>query len=169
MARRKLSKKPTRKTYKRSSGMGKIGTNIVTPIAQVTGALTFNLVKNKFLANQSDAVKGALGVAIGFLASNYSKNSFINGLGQGMIVAGGLTLGKAVAPAIFGATDDLLVISGLDQIGEPGEINTIQGIDPNQISTINGLDQIGNDDMNGADDMGDISTINGIANTYNEF
>ena len=139
--RRKKTTTRRRRSYRR---MGAVPAGLEAPITMIGGAVLGRYLVNTFLKNQNETIKGAAQIGLGYLANSYGKSGMISNAGAGMIVAGGLSIVKSVAPNIIGADDDVLVISGQDMIGA------------DDISEINGIDQIGADD---------ISEINGM--TYN--
>jgi hypothetical protein len=149
MARRKKAAKKV--SYKRRRSVGAMGANVLTDIAGVVaGALIAKQLNKvlKFDAKILAAGKIALGVAL----PKFMKNPLMNGIGQGMIAIGGTELVGAFVPAL-GATDDLIMLSGtdddfmsgLDTIGEDGEMN---GFD---VSEVNGFNDIS--EVNGFDEM----------------
>lgn len=114
----------------------------------IAGGVAGKYLVNRFMGQQNDTVKGAILVGAGILGSNYAKNSMIQAAGNGLIVAGGLTIVKSIKPALFGATDDVLVISGdLSEVNGMDEINGIDELGAtNDIAEVNGVDQIGGED-----------------------
>jgi len=153
MARRKSSTKKRTTRRRRMSGTG--SANLMQPVLMIGGALLGKFLTNKFLATQTDTIKGAAQIGVGILAGKFVKNNYVQAMGSGMIVSGGITIGKSLNPALFGATDDVLVINGdiseingIDQIGLQGDISEING-DISEINgdldAVNGIDQIGGD------------------------
>jgi len=142
--RKKTTTTPRRRrSYSRRGRMGAIPGGMEAPLAMIGGAVLGRFIVNKFLTGQNETIKGAVQVGLGYVASTYGKSGMISNAGAGMIVGGGLSIVKSVVPGIIGAEDDVLVISGQDELG-----NT-------DISEINGIDQIGMDDVaevNGLDD-----------------
>jgi hypothetical protein len=139
--RRKKTTTKRRRSYRR---MGAVPAGLEAPLSMIGGAVLGRFLVNKFLPSQNETIKGAVQIGLGYLANSMGKSGMISNAGSGMIVGGGLSIVKSVAPNIIGAEDDVLVISGQDMIGA------------DDISEINGIDQIGADD---------ISEINGM--TYN--
>jgi hypothetical protein len=143
MARkRRKTTTPTRRrrSYRR---MGAVPAGLEAPISMIGGAVLGRFLVNKFIPTQNDTIKGAVQLGLGYLANSYAKNGMISNAGSGMIVAGGLSIVKSVAPAVIGAEDDVLVISGQDMIGA------------DDISEINGIDQIGADDISEVNGFGE--------------
>lgn len=142
MAKHKKHHTANRKTTRRSHKMGAVNSQILTPVLMIAGGVAGKYLVNKFMAQQNDTIKGAVLIGAGILASNYAKNNMIQAGGNGLIVAGGLTVVKSIKPALFGATDDVLVISG-----DLSEVNGVDQIGADDLHTVNGVDQIGADDF----------------------
>lgn len=138
---KKHSKKSTK--HRRRHSIGAVPNQIVTPILMIGGGVLGKYLTNKFMPQQNDTIKGAVLVGTGILASNYAKNSMVQAAGNGLIVAGGLTIVKSIKPALFGTTDDVLVISGND-IAEVNGMDEIGKSD--DIAEVNGIDQIGGEE-----------------------
>jgi len=64
-------------------------------------------------------------------------------VGQGMIAVGESSLVGGLVPAL-GATDEVLILSGVDEISE---VNGIDEIGADDINEVNGVDEIGEIDM----------------------
>lgn len=152
MARRK---KTTKRTTRRRRMSGTGSAELMQPILMIGGGLLGKFLTNKFLTKQNDTIKGVAQIGVGILAAKIVKNNYVQAMGSGMIVAGGITIGKSLKSEWFGATDDILVINGdiseingIDQIGLQGEISEING-DISEINgdldMVNGIDQIGGD------------------------
>jgi hypothetical protein len=148
MAKHKKHLKKSTK-HRRRHYIGAVPNQMLTPILMIGGGVLGKYLTNKFMPQQNDTIKGAVLVGTGILASNYAKNSMVQAAGNGLIVAGGLTIVKSIKPALFGTTDDVLVISGND-IAEVNGMDEINGIDElgatNDIAEVNGVDQIGGED-----------------------
>jgi hypothetical protein len=144
MARRK-HKKTTHRRYHRRS-VGAVGGQMVMDIAGLTiGALLAKQV-GKLLPSLDSKIQAVGKIALGVLLPNLNKTPIVKGIGNGMIAVGGAELIGGFVPSL-GAADDVVLLSGIDQIGadEMGLVDNIGG----DVAEING----------------DVSEING----YDEF
>jgi hypothetical protein len=105
----------------------------------------------KFDARILAAGKVALGVALPKLV----KNPFMASVGNGMIAVGATELVGAFVPALAGA-DDVVLLSGMDEIGELDEMSGMDEIGAMDISEVNGTDI---NEVNGFDEIGEIEMI----------
>lgn len=144
MAKRRKSKKTTARRSTRRRSMGAVSGGIVMDIAGITvGALLAKQV-GKLLPKLDVKIAAAGKVALGVALPMFVKSPIMKSIGNGMLAVGGVELIGSFVPALAG-DDDVVLLSGLDDIGD--------------ISEINGLDDIG-----GMDEIGamDISEINGF-------
>lgn len=65
----------------------------------VAGAVATNLVKNKFLASQNQYIQNGGPFVLGLFLSG-QKDSFLSGIGDGMIATGGAALLSSFVPGI---------------------------------------------------------------------
>jgi hypothetical protein len=142
MARRKKTTK--RAPRRRSRSMGAASTGMIAEIGGLAAGAILAKQLNKMLkfdARILAAGKVVLGVAL----PKFIKTPIVKSVGQGMIAVGATELIGGFIPALSGA-DDVIVLNGLDEIGEFDEIS---GMDINEvngmsdISEVNGLDEIG--------------------------
>ena len=112
MARRKKSKRPSGRSYKRrSSSMGAVAGDMLMTIGGLAAGAIAAKQLNKVL--KFDAKILAAGkVALGVILPKVVKNPFINSVGNGMIAVGATELVGAFVPAL-GAADDVILLSGL--------------------------------------------------------
>ena len=156
MARRRTKNKPKRRSYRRSSSMGAVAGNLLTTIGGIAaGAIVAKQLNKmlKFDAKILAAGKVALGVAL----PKFIKNPLMSSIGSGMIAVGATELVGSFVPALAG-TDDVVLLSGLDEMGmldEIGMLDEMNGLD--DISEVNGLDDIS--EVNGLDEIGEIEFI----------
>lgn len=162
MARRRTKNKPKRRSYRRSGSMGAVAGNLLTTIGGIAaGAIVAKQLNKmlKFDAKILAAGKVALGVAL----PKFIKSPLMNSVGNGMIAVGATELVGAFVPSL-GAADDVVLLSGLDEIGEfdevsgldeIGELDEISGLD--EISEVNGYSEIS--EVNGYDEIGEIEMI----------
>jgi predicted glycosyltransferase len=148
MARKR---KTTRKapTRRRSRSMGAATTGMLAEIGGLAAGAILAKQLNKMLkfdARILAAGKVVLGVAL----PKFVKNPMIKSVGQGMIAVGATELVGSFVPALAGA-DDVIVLNGLDEIGEFDEIS---GMD---ISEVNGMDDIS--EVNGIDEIGEVEVF----------
>lgn len=140
MAKRKKAKRTMRR---RSRSVGAGATNIVTTVLGYTAGAVLARQADKMLPNLSPMVRNAAKVALGVALPKFVKSPLMASVGGGMIAAGGAGLVGTFLPAL-GATDEVLVLSGIDDISEVNGVDEIGG----DISEVNGLDEIGEmDDM----------------------
>jgi hypothetical protein len=151
MARRK---KASRKYSRRRKSMGAAATSMVTDIAGLAAGAIVAKQLNKML--KFDARILAAGkVALGLALPKFVKTPIMKSVGNGMIAIGATELVGSFVPALAG-TDDLVLLSGLDEIGEIdmiGEGDEMIGAD---IAEVNGTDIA---EVNGLDEIGEIEMI----------
>lgn len=105
MARKRKSKKYSRRRGSRMSGTGK--GDVMTIVSAVAGAVAGRILSAKVLPNANDKLKAGGQIAVGVLLPRFAKNPFFKGFGMGMVVNGGVQLLSS-----FG------VISGIAGMGE---------------------------------------------------
>jgi hypothetical protein len=144
MARRRKSKKTSTRRYSRRKSIGAVGSGLAMDIAGITAGALIAKQVGKLLPNLNPKIGSAAKVALGVALPMFVKNPFVKSIGTGMIAVGGVELIGSFVPALAG-DDDVVLLSGIDEIGD--------------ISEVNGLDEIG-----GMDEIGamDISEINGF-------
>jgi hypothetical protein len=153
MARRKKSNKPKRRTTRRSSSMGAVAGNVLMTVGGLAAGAIVAKQLNKVL--KFDAKILAAGkVALGIALPKFIKSPIMSSVGNGMIAVGATELIGSFVPMLAG-TDDVVLLSGLDEIGEfdelsgvdvmNGDINEVNGY--SDISEVNGLDEIGEIEM----------------------
>ena len=160
MARRRTKNKPKRRSYRRSRSMGAVAGNLLTTIGGIAaGAIVAKQLNKmlKFDAKILAAGKVALGVAL----PRFIKNPLMTSVGQGMIAVGATELVGAFVPSL-GAADDVVLLSGLDEMGgldEIGEYSELSGLDVmnGDISEVNGYGDIS--EVNGLDEIGDVEMM----------
>jgi len=160
MARRRTKNKPKRRSYRRSSSMGAVAGNLLTTIGGIAaGAIVAKQLNKmlKFDAKILAAGKVALGVAL----PRFIKNPLMTSVGQGMIAVGATELVGAFVPSL-GAADDVVLLSGLDEMGgldEIGEYSELSGLDVmnGDISEVNGYGDIS--EVNGLDEIGEVELM----------
>ena len=153
MARRKKSIKPRRRSYRRSSSMGAVAGNMLVTVGGLAaGAIVAKQLNKvlKFDARILAAGKIALGVALPRMA----KSPLMASVGNGMIDVGATELVGSFVPALAGA-DDVVLLSGLDEIGELDELSGLDEIGAD-ISEVNGTDI---NEVNGLEEIGEVEMI----------
>lgn len=149
MARRRKTTKSAPRRRTRSKSMGAAATGMIAEIGGLAAGAILAKQLNKLLkfdARILAAGKIVLGVAL----PKFIKTPIIKSVGQGMIAVGAVELVGGFVPALGGA-DDVIVLNGLDEIGEFDEIN---GMD---ISEVNGMDDIS--EVNGLDEIGEVEVF----------
>lgn len=147
MARRKKTTK--RAPRRRSRSMGAASTGMIAEIGGLAAGAILAKQLNKMLkfdARILAAGKVVLGVAL----PKFIKTPIVKSVGQGMIAVGATELIGGFIPALSGA-DDVIVLNGLDEIGEFDEIS---GMD---ISEVNGMSDIS--EVNGLDEIGEVEVF----------
>lgn len=153
MARRKKSRKPSRRSYRRSQSMGAVaGDMLVTVGGLAAGAIVAKQLNKvlKFDARILAAGKVALGIAL----PKFAKSPFMSSVGNGMVAVGATELVGSFVPALAGA-DDVVLLSGLDEIGELDEMSGLDEIGAD-ISEVNGTDI---SEVNGFDEIGEVEMM----------
>ncbi len=141
--RRKASRaKVVRRRKMGSTGAGKAG-SLVTQILGITAGAIVAKKVDTFLPNLNPNIRNAAKVALGVALPLFVKSPLMASVGQGMIAVGASSLVGGLVPAL-GATDEVLVLSGLDEISE---VNGLDEIGSDEINEINGMDEIGEMDM----------------------
>ena len=141
--RRKASRaKVVRRRKVGSTAAFKAGSIFTQVLGITAGAIVAKKV-DTFLPKLDSNVRNAAKVALGVALPMFVKSPLMASVGQGMIAVGASSLVGGLVPAL-GATDEVLVLSGTD------DINTVNGMDEigsNEIDEVNGIDEIGADDM----------------------
>jgi hypothetical protein len=142
MARRKNKKVARRRTSRRS--VGAVGADMAQEILAVTAGAVIAGKVISLVGSKLDAkIAAVVPIAVGVFLPKFVKNSMVKGISNGMIAVGGQKLVSNFLPAL-GQTDDVVLVSGLDeigaldQIGYGSEISEINGTDINEI---NGYDE----------------------------
>lgn len=138
MAKRR---KKSRVSYRRRRSVGAIGGQMVMDVAGLTLGAVLAKQVGKLLPSMDSRITAVGKIVLGAVLPKFSSTPIVRGIGNGMIAVGGLELVGGFVPAL-GATDDVVLLSGLDQIGEMdtlgADISEINGTD---ISEINGYDE----------------------------
>lgn len=142
MARKRKAKVTRRRSTRRS--MGAVGAGMASDILSVTAGAVIAQKVVSMLSGRLDAkIASAVPVAIGVFLPKFVKNPMAKGVANGMIAVGGQKLVASFLPAL-GATDDVVLVSGLDEIGALDQIgygSDISEINGTDISEINGYDE----------------------------
>jgi hypothetical protein len=160
MARRRKKNKPKRRSYRRSSSMGAVAGNLLTTVGGIAAGAIVAKQLNKIL--KFDAKILAAGkVALGIALPKFIKNPLMTSVGNGMIAVGATELVGAFVPSL-GAADDVVLLSGLDEMGgldEIGEYSELSGLDVmnGDISEVNGYNDIS--EVNGYDEIGEVELM----------
>lgn len=143
--RRKKSIAPRR----RSRSMGAASAGMLAEIGGLAAGAILAKQLNKVLkfdARILAAGKVVLGVAL----PKFAKTPMVKSIGQGMIAVGATELVGSFVPALAGA-DDVIVLNGLDEIGELDEMGSMD------ISEVNGISDIA--ELNGLDEIGEVEVF----------
>jgi hypothetical protein len=153
MARRKTHKRKSR--GRRRSSMSGTGAGMTHALAMVAGAVIGRVVSTKLSAKVNPKILAGGQIALGLFLPKLVKNKFAAGIGQGMIVNGGVSALQSfgVISAISGLGADVQV----DYLGE--EEDSMNG--SSNIQEIAGMDEMGMYDPGIMTGSSDISVISG--------
>jgi len=136
-------------TRRRSRRMGAAAGNMLTNIGGLAVGAILAKQLNKVLKFDARIVAAGK-VVLGAYLPKLVKTPIVNSVGQGMIAVGATELIGSFVPAL-GAADDVVLLSGLDEIGE------VDMIGAGDIAEVNGLDEIG---------AMDIAEVNGMEESF---
>jgi hypothetical protein len=137
--RRASRTKVVRRRKMGASSASKAG-SMVTQILGITAGAIIAKKVDSLLPNLNPTVRNAAKVALGVALPMVTKVPLMASVGQGMIAVGASSLVGGLVPAL-GATDEVLILSGVDEISEVNGVDEIGEI--NDISEVNGVDEIG--------------------------
>jgi hypothetical protein len=93
MARRKrATKKRAIGRRRRMSGVGAMGSQITGALYTIAGAVAAGAVTKFLPSTMNEKLKAAVPVVVGFMLPKYLKGDIGQGIGAGMVAAGGLKL-----------------------------------------------------------------------------
>jgi hypothetical protein len=93
MARRKrATKKRAIGRRRRMSGVGAMGSQITGALYTIAGAVAAGAVTKFLPSTMNEKLKAAVPVVVGFMLPKYLKGNIGQGIGAGMVAAGGLKL-----------------------------------------------------------------------------
>jgi len=138
MAKRRKKSRYTR----RRKSMGAAAGNILTEVGGLAAGAILAKQLNKML--RFDARILAAGkVVLGLTLPKMVKAPIMKSVGNGMVAIGATELVGGFIPAL-GAADDVVLLSGTDEIGEVDMIGAdIAEVNGTDIAEVNGLDEIG--------------------------
>lgn len=160
MARRKKSKRLSRRSYRRSSSsMGAVAGNMLVTVGGLAAGAIVAKQLNKVL-KFDPKILAAGKVALGIALPKFLKSPLMANVGNGMVAVGATELVGAFVPALAG-TDDVVLLSGMDEIGELDELSGLDEIGEldeigADISEVNGTDL---NEINGMDEIGEVEMI----------
>ena len=142
MAKRK-AKKTASRPRRRSRSVGASAGSMLTEIGGLAAGAILAKQLNKML-KFDPKILAAGKVVLGVALPKFVKTPIVKSVGQGIIAVGAVELAGSFVPALAG-TDDVVLLSGMDEIGELDEISgmDISEINGMDISEVNGLDEIG--------------------------
>lgn len=157
--RRKTARRSKRTSaVRRKRSTRKMGaitqSGLLEALTLVGGAVASRYIVNQVAKSQTSMQwlqkggnKALVQVGLGLITPMVSKNPILTNLGKGMVVGGGFEFFKTLAPTVLGASEEaeVIVVSGLDEIGE------IDMLGANDISEINGMSDIA--EVNGMSDF----------------
>lgn len=138
-----MAKRRKKSTYRRRSRrMGATAGNILSDIGGLAVGAVLAKQLNKMVRFDS-RIMAAGKIVLGVALPKMVKSPMVKSVGDGMIAIGATELIGGFIPAL-GATDDVVLLSGLDEIGEVDMIGAdIPEINGTDIAEVNGLDEIG--------------------------
>ena len=92
MARRKRATKRRTTRRRRMSGVGAMGSQITGALYTIAGAVAAGAVTKFLPATLNEKLKAAVPVVVGIMLPKYLKGNIGQGVGAGMVAAGGLKL-----------------------------------------------------------------------------
>ena len=92
MARRKRATKKRTTRRRRMSGVGAMGSQITGALYTIAGAVAAGAVTKFLPATMNEKLKAAVPVVVGIMLPKYLKGNIGQGVGAGMVAAGGLKL-----------------------------------------------------------------------------
>ena len=92
MARRKRATKKSSYRRRRMSGVGAMGSQITGALYTIAGAVAAGAVTKFLPATLNEKLKAAVPVVVGIMLPKYLKGNIGQGVGAGMVAAGGLKL-----------------------------------------------------------------------------
>lgn len=137
MARRKKSRKTSRR---RSRRVGAIGKNFaMDALGLVAGAAAARVLTSsgKILPNLDPKIKSAAVIAIGAFFPKFIKGDLGKSIGSGMIASGGL--GLLQSTGVLAGVDDALEIPVTVMAGD--DLSVISGYDEDNLSVVAGMDE----------------------------
>lgn len=140
MARKKNKNKNTYRRPKRS--IGAVGAEMASEILATTAGAVVGVKMITMLSGKIDGkIASAIPLAVGVFLPKFVKNPMVKGVAQGMIAVGGMKLVTNLLPAL-GASDDVVLVSGVDEIGALDQIGAdIAEVNGMDINEVNGIDE----------------------------
>jgi hypothetical protein len=92
MARRKRATKRRTTRRRRMSGVGAMGSQITGALYTIAGAVAAGAVTKFLPITMNEKLKAAVPVVVGIMLPKYLKGNIGQGVGAGMVAAGGLKL-----------------------------------------------------------------------------
>lgn len=137
MARRKKSRKVSRRRSRRVGAIGK--GFFMDALGLIAGAAAGRVLTSsgKILPNLDPRIKSAGVVAIGAFFPTILKGDLGKSIGSGMVATGGL--GLLQATNVLGAVDDMLEIPVSVMAGD--DLSVISGYGQDDISVVAGMDE----------------------------
>lgn len=139
MAKRRKKSAPRRRSRR---SVGAVNSGMITDVLGIVAGAVIAKKVDSMLPNLNPTMRNGAKLAAGVLLPTFIKNPMVASIGKGMIAMGGAQLVGTLLPAL-GATDEVLVLSGIDEISEVNRLDEI-GSD---IAEVNGLDEIGEVDF----------------------
>lgn len=137
-----MARKKHKKTHYRRRSVGAVGTGMVTEVAGLGAGALLGMQVPKFLTSIDSRIVNAGVILLGYLAPKIAGRSpFAKSLGSGMIAMGTAKLIGGFVPSL-GAADDVVLLSGIDEIGALDQIGAdISELNGTDIAEVNGYDE----------------------------
>jgi hypothetical protein len=142
MARRRKSVKRKSHRRRRHSAMSGVGAGVTGVASMVAGAIIGRILQNKLSSKVNPKYLAIGQIAVGTMLPKFIKNKFVSGIGQGMVVNGGVTA-----------------------LNTFGVISSVSGMSDYEVDYMSGTDELssiaGDDDFDGSMGVLDEGTMSG--------
>lgn len=134
MAKKRKKAAPRRRATRSRGKVGFVNTSLLVDFAAGAGGYIAGKLAGKFIPIQNDLAKAGIKIIAAAFVPKLVKGSAGTALAIGMGISGVQDLANKFAPSLMaGVDDDLVLISGADEIGE---VDTLSGIE--DVNTLSG-------------------------------
>ena len=139
MARRKRATKKRTTRRRRMSGVGAMGSQVTGALYTIAGAVAAGAVAKFLPSTMNEKLKAAVPVVVGIMLPKYLKGNIGQGVGAGMVAAGGLKLVQS-----FGILNGIGAYAGYQVPQVAGSYNNAGLVDSSYMTpSIAGMDEEG--------------------------